>query len=178
MTNLSETYGTSAVGTGKILAVASYTINDGNGGNNYTVTTVANNTGVIAVQVPTQLAVYTQPSTTSHDGVQVIFAQQPVIEVLDQDGNLDFSDNTTQVTVAIHVGVGRSSERRRSPFRAALRPSPTITTTRQDDHPLVYRRVIGKDSIQFHHGQPGGGQRSRASPLRPTSPPQSRSPSP
>ena len=104
VTNLSETYNTPAVGTGKILSVASYTINDGNGGNNYAVTTVANDTGVIAVQVPTQLAVYTQPSAMATAGQ--VFAQQPVIEVLDQDGDLDIADNTTQVTVAIHVGVG------------------------------------------------------------------------
>ena len=38
MTNLSETYDTENAGTGKTLSVATYTVNDGNGGNNYTVT--------------------------------------------------------------------------------------------------------------------------------------------
>jgi subtilisin family serine protease len=47
VTNLSETYATSAVGTGKTLNVATYTINDGNGGQNYSVTLVPNNSGVI-----------------------------------------------------------------------------------------------------------------------------------
>jgi hypothetical protein len=44
----SETYNTSNVGTGLTLTVSpGYTVNDGNGGNNYTVTTATNSTGVI-----------------------------------------------------------------------------------------------------------------------------------
>ena len=51
VTNLSETYDTPAVGTGKTLSVATYTVNDGNGGANYTVSTVTNATGVITPSV-------------------------------------------------------------------------------------------------------------------------------
>ncbi len=40
VTNLSETYSNPNAGTGKTLSVASYSVNDGNDGNNYTVTTV------------------------------------------------------------------------------------------------------------------------------------------
>ena len=47
VTDLMETYATATVGTGKTLNVSIYTINDGNGGNNYTVSVVANTTGVI-----------------------------------------------------------------------------------------------------------------------------------
>src|SRR5262249_23187493 len=47
VTGLAETYDNPNVGTGKTLSVTSYTVNDGNGGLNYTVTLVANNTGVI-----------------------------------------------------------------------------------------------------------------------------------
>ena len=48
VTGLSEAYATASVGTGKTLNVNSgYTVNDGNGGGNYTVTTVANTTGSI-----------------------------------------------------------------------------------------------------------------------------------
>lgn len=47
VTGLSETYDNHHVGTGKTLSVAGYTVNDGNGGNNYPVTTVPNVTGVI-----------------------------------------------------------------------------------------------------------------------------------
>jgi Bacterial Ig-like domain (group 3)/Kelch motif/Beta-propeller repeat/YDG domain/Galactose oxidase, central domain len=48
VTGLSESYDTPNVGTGKTLTVnAGYTINDGNGGNNYIVTTVTDTNGVI-----------------------------------------------------------------------------------------------------------------------------------
>ena len=48
VTGLSETYSDKSVGTGKILSIAAgYSVNDGNGGGDYTVTTVSSNTGVI-----------------------------------------------------------------------------------------------------------------------------------
>ena len=47
VTGLSEAYNTKNAGTNKMLSVAMYTVNDGNGGNNYTVTTVSNDTGGI-----------------------------------------------------------------------------------------------------------------------------------
>ena len=48
VTGLVETYNTSNAGTNLVLTVsAGYTVNDGNGGKNYTVTTATNNTGVI-----------------------------------------------------------------------------------------------------------------------------------
>jgi hypothetical protein len=48
VTGLAETYDTPNVGSAKTLSVVStYTVNDGNGGNNYIVTAVANKTGVI-----------------------------------------------------------------------------------------------------------------------------------
>ncbi|HUA36983.1 MAG TPA: MBG domain-containing protein [Candidatus Sulfopaludibacter sp.] len=45
--NLAETYDTQNAGTGKTLNVSAYTVNDGNGGANYTVSTVASAAGVI-----------------------------------------------------------------------------------------------------------------------------------
>ncbi len=47
VSGLTETYDTKNAGSGKTLSVASYTVNDGNAGNNYTVTTVDDLTGVI-----------------------------------------------------------------------------------------------------------------------------------
>ncbi|MEO5933986.1 MAG: autotransporter-associated beta strand repeat-containing protein, partial [Duganella sp.] len=48
VTGLSESYADKNAGSGKILSVnAGYVVNDGNGGNNYTVSTVNNTTGVI-----------------------------------------------------------------------------------------------------------------------------------
>jgi hypothetical protein len=47
VTGLAEVYANKHAGSGKTLAVASYSVNDGNGGNNYSVSTVNNTTGVI-----------------------------------------------------------------------------------------------------------------------------------
>ncbi|HEX5411297.1 MAG TPA: YDG domain-containing protein [Terriglobia bacterium] len=47
VTGLVEAYTDPLPGSGKTLTVTAYTVNDGNGGNNYTVTTVDNHTGVI-----------------------------------------------------------------------------------------------------------------------------------
>ena len=47
VTGLAETYDTKNAGTGKILSVSAYTVNDGNFGNNYTVNTIASTVGVI-----------------------------------------------------------------------------------------------------------------------------------
>ena len=69
VTNLSETYDTPAVGTGKTLSVATYTVNDGNGGANYTVSTVTNMTGVItAAVIDTIFGNMTPTNTTTSDG--------------------------------------------------------------------------------------------------------------
>ena len=104
VTNLSETYDTPAVGTGKTLSVATYTVNDGNGGNNYTVTTFTNGNGIILADVAASLAIHAEPSATATAGQA--FAMQPVIYVLDQNGNLLTGDNTTQVTASLRVGTG------------------------------------------------------------------------
>ena len=47
VTGQAEVYSDSNPGTGKTLSISSFTVNDGNGGNNYTVTTVTNTTGEI-----------------------------------------------------------------------------------------------------------------------------------
>ncbi len=47
VTNLGEVYNDKNAGTNKIISVSTYTVNDGNAGNNYAVTTALNTTGVI-----------------------------------------------------------------------------------------------------------------------------------
>jgi hypothetical protein len=47
VTGLTETYDTKDAGTGKTLSVSAYTVNDGNSGNNYTVSTATSTAGVI-----------------------------------------------------------------------------------------------------------------------------------
>ena len=65
MTGLTETYDNRNVGTGKTLSVATYAVNDGNGGLNYTVTLVTNTTGVITQRALTITAV---TNTKTYDG--------------------------------------------------------------------------------------------------------------
>ena len=50
ISGLSQAYADKNVGNGKTLAISAYTINDGNGGNNYTVTAVNNTSGVITAK--------------------------------------------------------------------------------------------------------------------------------
>ena len=104
VTNLSETYDTPAVGTGKTLSVATYTVNDGNGGYNYVVTTLPDHTGVIIPSFATQLVVHTPPPPSATAGQP--FATQPVVYVEDAYGNLVTGDDTTQVTASLRVGTG------------------------------------------------------------------------
>ena len=47
VTGATEVYTTATAGSSKTLSVTGYTVNDGNGGNNYTITTATNTTGVI-----------------------------------------------------------------------------------------------------------------------------------
>ena len=103
ITNLTETYATATVGTGKTLNVTTYTVNDGNGGNDYTVT-LYTATGTITPAAAYQLVVHTQPSATATAGVP--FTTQPVIYEEDQFGNLETGDNTTVVTAALDSGTG------------------------------------------------------------------------
>src|SRR5439155_1475970 len=51
-----------------------------------------------------RLSIQTQPSATATAGV--VFAQQPVIRIEDQYGNLRSSDNTTVVTATRNAGSG------------------------------------------------------------------------
>jgi hypothetical protein len=65
VTNLSETYASAAVGTGKIMNVSTYTVNDGNNGKNYVVGLVANNAGVITPGLPGSASFVKADSTTA-----------------------------------------------------------------------------------------------------------------
>ena len=78
LTNLSETYDTAAVGTGKTLTVSgSYTLTDGNSGGNYTVVLVADHTGVITAPAN----VYVDATWTGFSlGTVVYFPGDPVTQ--------------------------------------------------------------------------------------------------
>lgn len=77
VTGLAETYNNKNAGTGKTLSVSAYSINDGNGGNNYVVSTVQDNTGVInqrsiTVTAVTETKVY--DGNTSSVGIPTVSA--------------------------------------------------------------------------------------------------------
>src|SRR6185437_17041083 len=55
-TSPTETYDTHDVGTGKTMTAAGLVINDGNGGNNYTINYVTNTSGVITTATVTVTA--------------------------------------------------------------------------------------------------------------------------
>ena len=65
MTGLVETYDTKNAGTGKTLNVTAYTVNDGNNGNNYIASTVANSAGVIGQAT---LTITAAANTKTYDG--------------------------------------------------------------------------------------------------------------
>jgi hypothetical protein len=48
LTGLVEVHSDATIGSSKTLSVSAYTVNDGNGGGNYIVTTNQNTTGVIS----------------------------------------------------------------------------------------------------------------------------------
>src|SRR6266705_1740439 len=75
VTGKSETYDTANVGVGKTLSVSAYTVNDGNSGGNYTVTTVADVTGAItakALTITAQTNRKTYDATTSAAAVPMV----------------------------------------------------------------------------------------------------------
>jgi hypothetical protein len=66
VTGLAETYDTKNVGSGKTLSVSAYTVNDGNSGNNYAVSTAANTAGVINQAT---LTITAAVNTKTYDGL-------------------------------------------------------------------------------------------------------------
>ncbi len=64
VTGLTEKYSDINAGTAKALSVATFTINDGNSGNNYTVTKVADSTGAVS---PAPLTITAAANTKTYD---------------------------------------------------------------------------------------------------------------
>ncbi len=101
VTGLAEVYDNRNAGTGKTLSVSAYTVNDGNGGNNYTVSTVNDTTGVIN-KAP--LTITAQPNTKTYDGTDSAAAAPVVVGAQD-------SDTVTGLAEAYdtkHVGTGKT----------------------------------------------------------------------
>ena len=75
VSNLSETYNTPAVGTGKTLSVATYTVNDGNNGDNYAINLVQNSTGVIEAAAAGSASFLKSDTTTAGNWIGVYGTQ-------------------------------------------------------------------------------------------------------
>ncbi len=85
VTGLSESYDTPSVGTGKTLSVAGgYTVNDGNGGANYAVSVVNDNTGAITGAAAGQFIVTILGSNSIVAGQSFVF----MIQAADSMGNV------------------------------------------------------------------------------------------
>jgi biopolymer transport protein ExbD len=65
LSGLVQAFDTKHAGTGKTLTVTAYAVNDGNGGNNYIVTTVPTTTGVIS---PAAMTIVAVTDTKTYDG--------------------------------------------------------------------------------------------------------------
>ncbi len=82
ITNLSEAYTTATAGTSKTETIASYTVNDGNGGANYAVTTISDTTGVINKAAPTITA---RTNTKTYDSTATAAATPTVSGLIGND---------------------------------------------------------------------------------------------
>ena len=82
VTGLAETYDTQNYGTGKTLAVSAYTVNDGNSGANYTVSTATSTAGEID-QAP--LTVTAVGNTKTYDGTTTAAATPTVSGLVGSD---------------------------------------------------------------------------------------------
>ena len=90
VTGLVETYSNRNAGTGKTLSVATYTVNDGNSGGNYTVTLVNSTAGVINQAA---LTITAAPNTKTYDGTTTAAATPTV-------SGLQGSDTVTSLAEA------------------------------------------------------------------------------
>ncbi len=82
VTGLQEVYNDPNSGAGKTLSVSAYTVNDGNGGNNYTVTTVTATTGTIN---PAPLTITATKNTKSYDSTTAAIAVPTVTGLVSAD---------------------------------------------------------------------------------------------
>src|SRR5205085_9976104 len=101
VTGLTEAYLDKNAGTGKTLTVTGFTVNDGNGGGNYTVNPVNNTTGVIN---PAALTLTAQTNTKTYDA-GTSSAATPTVS------GLQGSDTVTGLTQAYtnkNAGTGKT----------------------------------------------------------------------
>ncbi len=101
VTGMAEVSSDRNSGTGKTLTVSAYTVNDGNGGNNYTVSTVASAAGVIN---PAPLTITATSNTKTFDGTASATAIPTMTGLI---GN-DTPGSLSEVYADANVGTSKS----------------------------------------------------------------------
>ena len=103
VTGLAEAYSNANVGTGKTLNISAYTVNDGNGGNNYTVTTVSNTTGEIDIAYLTLTAT---ANTKTYDGSITATATPTVSGLMGNDTMTGLAETYVNANVGPDMTLG------------------------------------------------------------------------
>ncbi len=101
VTGLAEVYSNANAGTSKTLSVSTFTVNDGNGGNNYATTTVVNTTGVIN---KTALTITASTNTKTYDATTSALATPTVAGLVGGDT----TSGLTEVYADANVGSGKT----------------------------------------------------------------------
>ncbi len=101
VTGLAETYGQINTGTGLTLSVTAYVINDGNGGNNYSVATVASATGLIS---PAPLTITPTTNTKTYDSTTSAAAIPTVSGLYGNDAVISLAE----VYASANAGLSRA----------------------------------------------------------------------
>ncbi len=95
---LTEVYGDAHAGSSKTLSVSAYSINDGNSGNNYTVTTVSNTPGVIINPIDHFVLAPTTSSATAGVGfAMLIIAENASNQPVNYGGPVTLTSNDPQM---------------------------------------------------------------------------------
>ena len=114
---------------------------------------------VVSAGVPFRLAIATQPSSTATAGTP--FLTQPVIDILDQNGNLETGDDTTEVTASLRVGAGPLLGTTTVTASGGVVTFSDLQDDRAEKIVLVFTASAAfQGAVQSRHGQRRGGQQS------------------
>ena len=89
VTGLVEVYADRNAASGKTLSLSAYTVNDGNSGKNYSISTASNATGIIA---PASLTLFAEPTTKTYDSTTSASVKPAVTGLLGGDSVTGLAD--------------------------------------------------------------------------------------
>ena len=115
---------------------------------------------VVSPAAPFRLVIHTQPSSTATAGQP--FGTQPVIDELDQYGNLETSDNSTVITASLSFGNGPLAGHDHGDRRGRRGDVHQPRRQRGRDHLARFlRRRPVRRTVQQHRHQPRAGHAAR-----------------